>query len=230
MITLYIKTHNKTGLKYFGKTIQDPYKYKGSGVRWKKHIKKYGYDVNTEIFAQFENETDELSEVALMFSEHNDIVNSDEWANLMEENGLDGGSSPESIRKMLITRKDSSDGKSSYKLGGEQTLKTKKETFLEDGRSLLQATVEKTAETRRARGDFKKLAERHAEGDFWETKKCEFCEIEVTAGNFQRWHGENCKFNTNNKRKIMICPHCKKEGSNNMRRYHFDNCKMKDLK
>ncbi len=30
MVTLYIKTHNKTGLKYFGKTIKgDVHKYKG---------------------------------------------------------------------------------------------------------------------------------------------------------------------------------------------------------
>lgn len=90
-ITLYIKTHNKTGLKYFGKTKQDdPYSYLGSGTYWKNHLKKYGNDISTEIFAEFENECEELVETALKFSKENDIVESNKWANLIEENGLDG--------------------------------------------------------------------------------------------------------------------------------------------
>ena len=40
--TLYVKTHNKTGLKYLGRTTQDPYKYKGSGTYWRSHLKKHG--------------------------------------------------------------------------------------------------------------------------------------------------------------------------------------------
>lgn len=39
MIHLYIKTHNTTGLKYFGKTTKDPYKYLGSGKHWRAHLK-----------------------------------------------------------------------------------------------------------------------------------------------------------------------------------------------
>ena len=39
---LYIKQHTKTGLLYFGKTVNDPNKYHGSGKRWVKHIKKHG--------------------------------------------------------------------------------------------------------------------------------------------------------------------------------------------
>lgn len=35
---------------------------------------------------------DKVKDVALQFSEDNDIVNSSEWANLKEENGIDGGS------------------------------------------------------------------------------------------------------------------------------------------
>jgi hypothetical protein len=87
---LYIKTHNITGLKYFGKTTKDPYKYKGSGIYWTKHIKKYGYDVITEIIGIFEDRY-ECETIAISFSKSNDIVNSNLWANLIEENGLDGG-------------------------------------------------------------------------------------------------------------------------------------------
>lgn len=91
MITLYIKTHNKTGLKYFGKTIKkDIEKYTGSGKYWKNHIHAHGYDVTTEIYAQFEEECDDLINTALYFSESNNIVNSKEWANLIPENGLGG--------------------------------------------------------------------------------------------------------------------------------------------
>ena len=48
---LYLKTHNKTGMKYLGITTGDTINsYKGSGAEWKKHIKEHGkHDVTTEI-------------------------------------------------------------------------------------------------------------------------------------------------------------------------------------
>ena len=81
-IYLYIKTHNLTGLKYFGKTIQlNVEKYRGSGTVWLNHIKKHGYNVSTEIIACFED-IEKCKEFAYDFSIKNDIVNSSEWANL----------------------------------------------------------------------------------------------------------------------------------------------------
>lgn len=50
--TLYIKTHNKSGLKYLGQTKQDPFKYKGSGDLWLAHISQYGNNTTTEILLQ----------------------------------------------------------------------------------------------------------------------------------------------------------------------------------
>lgn len=89
-IYLYVKTHNITGLKYFGKTTKpDPISYVGSGLYWKRHLSKYGKDFSTEIIGEFYDE-DECSKVALEFSRNNNIVESDEWANLIYENGLDG--------------------------------------------------------------------------------------------------------------------------------------------
>ena len=67
------------------------YRYRGSGKYWLRHIKKYGYNVETKIVGVFEN-IDEATEFALKFSRDNNIVESKEWANLMEENGRDGGS------------------------------------------------------------------------------------------------------------------------------------------
>src|SRR5713101_5315832 len=89
MITLYIKTHNITRLKYFGKTTRNnPEKYKGSGVYWKKHIKKHGNNVTTEIFGKYDN-IEICTEAALKFSIDNDIVNSIQWANLRNKNNLE---------------------------------------------------------------------------------------------------------------------------------------------
>lgn len=87
---LYIKQHNQTGLKYFGKTIQDPYKYPGSGLRWTRHIRKHGDDVST-IWCKLFSDKDELIKFAIKFSEENNIVESKEWANLKIENGTTGG-------------------------------------------------------------------------------------------------------------------------------------------
>lgn len=90
MMYLYVKTHNKTGLKYLGKTTsKDPYSYPGSGTYWSNHIKKHGYDCTTEILLATKDK-EELKETGLFFSKLFNIVNSKEWANLKEESG-DGG-------------------------------------------------------------------------------------------------------------------------------------------
>jgi hypothetical protein len=86
---LYIKQHKTTGLKYFGKTTNEVTSYKGSGVHWKRHLAKHGDDIET-IWSQLFTDEESLVTYALAFSEVNDIVNSDEWANLIVENGLDG--------------------------------------------------------------------------------------------------------------------------------------------
>lgn len=50
---LYIKTHQITGLKYFGKTINNPYRYYGSGIYWLRHLKEHGYKIDTEVLGLF---------------------------------------------------------------------------------------------------------------------------------------------------------------------------------
>lgn len=88
---LYIKTHNKTGLRYFGKTItKNPHSYRGSGKRWLNHLKYHGNDVVTEVIGFFEDESSCRS-VALEFSSVNNIVEDDSWANLEVEDGIQGG-------------------------------------------------------------------------------------------------------------------------------------------
>lgn len=88
---LYLKRHRDTKLYYFGKTAtSDPVKYKGSGRYWKNHLKKYGKNIETVWYQKF-YDIQELIGFASAFSEIFDISNSELFANLCEENGLDGG-------------------------------------------------------------------------------------------------------------------------------------------
>lgn len=93
---LYIKTHNKTGLKYLGHTKQDPSIYPGSGVRWKQHLRKHGNDVTTEVLVECETEA-EIKRWGLYYSNLWNVVESEEWANLMPEEGQKGPGLPKGV-------------------------------------------------------------------------------------------------------------------------------------
>lgn len=91
---LIVFTHQKTGLKYFAKTtrIHEMHLYKGSGLHWKRHLKMHGRSVDASVLGFYFKE-EACVKAALDFSEKNNIKESDEWANLVLENGLDGGAS-----------------------------------------------------------------------------------------------------------------------------------------
>lgn len=88
---LLVMTHNKTGLKYFCKTtrINEINWYKGSGIHWKRHLKIHGRDVSVGVVG-FYNDRQRCIDAAIAFSQENDITKSSEWANLIDENGIDG--------------------------------------------------------------------------------------------------------------------------------------------
>jgi len=97
---LYVKTHNKTGLKYLGYTSnKNPCEYKGSGVYWSNHISIYGYDVKTKILKELDSK-DDIKKWGLYYSRLWNIVESKKWANLKEEQG-DGGRQSEEIRRKI---------------------------------------------------------------------------------------------------------------------------------
>ena len=88
---IYVKQSPK-GLLYLGKTIQDPYKYEGSGLRWQNHLKAHNLkpnDLQTWILHETINQ-DEVKELGLYYSNLFNVVKSDNWANMKEEIG-DGG-------------------------------------------------------------------------------------------------------------------------------------------
>jgi len=87
---LYVKTHTVTGLKYLGYTGKsDPFKYKGSGQYWLKHLRVHGNDYNTEILKEC-SDKQEVKYWGTYYSDLWDVVDSNEWANLKPETGYGG--------------------------------------------------------------------------------------------------------------------------------------------
>ena len=88
---LLVKEHTVTGLKYFCKStrLDKLEKYTGSGTYWIRHLKTHGKTFTTGVVGVY-YERERCVNVALEFSKTNNIVESSEWANLQEENGIDG--------------------------------------------------------------------------------------------------------------------------------------------
>jgi len=88
-----VKTHCNTGLKYLCKkstdNIESCYTYTGSGKYWRNHLKKHGYNIITKIIEICDSKKD-LTEKGIYWSRKLNVVNSEEFANLVEERG-DGG-------------------------------------------------------------------------------------------------------------------------------------------
>jgi len=226
MIYLYVKTHNKTGLQYLGKTTaKDPHLYTGSGKYWKLHLSKHGKDYSTDII--FESlDLAEIKEKGIYYSQLWDVVNSDKWANLKEEQG-DGGATIQTIesnqkrsntmkgrvftdehkQKLSAANKGHPDNRSpeslaSFKEKASQKLKGKKkpEGFGEAVGNRRRGT--KMSEESKAKMKTKWTSERKVE------------------------QSERTRLQNQNRPKIS-CPHCSFIGTNpgNMKRYHFANCK-----
>jgi hypothetical protein len=94
------------GMKYFCKSIvEDITNYPGSGVIWKKRIKKYGKDkINTLWVSEWYTDPHEIQQAALHFSKENAIVESTEWANQKPEDGLDGGRQTPEVLARIVSK------------------------------------------------------------------------------------------------------------------------------
>ena len=135
-IKLSIKQHNQTNLMYFGKTSKnDINNYRGSGTYWTNHIKKHKYNVNTICIGTYAENDPKLVELALNFSIIFNIVESKEWANLILENGLDGGihtlESKRHLSKVLTGIKRTDKTKQNMKKAKENiSLETKRKSSI----------------------------------------------------------------------------------------------------
>lgn len=185
-IYLYIKTHNKTGLKYLGKTKQDPFEYKGSGVYWVNHIKVHGNDVTTEVLASCST-PEEIKELGLYYSKLFNIVESSDWANLMEENGV-GGANKTSFKKGLIP---ANKGKKSpeiskakfdyWKKWKEENLEYKAKWKINNYEKKGYAKVSELGKKQTAINNTTMIV-------------CPHCDKQSNVGNAKRWHFDNCRF------------------------------------
>lgn len=88
---IYVK-QSPLGLFYLGKTEQDPFKYKGSGKKWKAHLIENNItsDQITTFVLHKTDDKDELEFICRIYSDLLNIVDSNEWANMKKEIG-DGG-------------------------------------------------------------------------------------------------------------------------------------------
>jgi hypothetical protein len=200
-IYLYHKRHTITNLNYFGKTKNDPYTYNGSGVYWNNHLRKHGKHIETVQVWKFDN-LDECSKFAIDFSNKNNIVESTEWANLCIENALSGGDkfssmTPEKLADINARKSNSHIEVWKVRSKDEQSDNTKLLWNTRD-RSTINDIANKISNTLLA-----KTAEQRAE-------------------TLRKRH------ETASLAHYIICPHCSKIGKNasNMRRYHFNNCKL----
>ncbi|HET8688408.1 MAG TPA: NUMOD3 domain-containing DNA-binding protein [Methanosarcina sp.] len=218
---LYIKQHNITGLKYFGKTTRNPYSYIGSGTYWRRHLKLHGRDVTT-LWCQLFNSEDEIKKFALEFSNKNNIVESKEWANLRPEDGLEGGSIPghkrsiETREKLSIIaskriQSEESNRKRSAALKGvprprseeHQANLTKSLKGKIPWNKGLKLEDEKYKGGRKNKGKQPRLGavvsketkiKQSIKAKNREKYLCPHCGKLVAGSNFFRWHGNNCKF------------------------------------
>lgn len=180
---LYIKQHSITKKKYFGKTTRDPYKYNGSGKVWTRHINKHGKEHIVTLWVSDLFYDTSIVDIALHFSIENNIVESNDWANLKLENGLDGG--------------DTWSGKSHSK----------------------ESNAKRSASMKGRISNKKGITGIYLHSE--ETKN------KISAAKIGRTRSEEERISMRKPKSKCICPHCGQlGGSNNMKRWHFDNCKI----
>jgi hypothetical protein len=168
---LLVMQHNVTGLKYFCKTsaLDRVYRYKGSGKRWVNHLNKHGRDVTVGVMGLY-TDKNKCFNAAIQFSKDNNIVESSEWANLIEENGMMGASlagelngfygkkhTPETLEKIRQKKIGVSVNKGAYRSPENcakisASLKGRKNPAISKaltGRKLTQETIEKIKQSRK---------------------------------------------------------------------------------
>jgi hypothetical protein len=208
IIYLYKKTHRITGLQYLGKTTSiDPHSYSGSGKYWKSHLKKHGFDYDTEILRECTT-SDEVKQWGEYYSTLWNIVDDRNqfghktWANLKPESGDGGDPGPagrSKISKSLTGRKHTST---------ENEHKSKRQTGIKRSPEYLAKKIGLKYKTQQSRTAPNKNKGRPA-----------------TAAQAKA-NAITAAARVGVKQSIVECPHCgKKGGSQTMPRWHFDNCK-----
>jgi hypothetical protein len=186
-VWLYIKQHNKTGLRYFGKRTcelkEEVLIYNGSGKYWARHLEEHGNAITTLWCAPFVDRSD-LIEFATFFSEFYNIVDATVdgkklWANLIPENGLDGAPKGCKMPSTSISNILNKKGKPSP-LKGVPTGKPN-------------LGVAKANKLRTGMPSSRKGKPNGLEGKTYIKKVCPHCNIAGGGSNMNRYHFNKCK-------------------------------------
>lgn len=220
-IYLYHKRHKITGLNYFGKTKgSDPIGYLGSGVYWRSHLTVHGEEVETLQLWEFDNQ-DECSKFAINFSITNNIVESEDWANLCIEDGIGGGDMlsqlPETRYKEICEGRSRKTKKSWENRSKDTQANTQSEIWANRSETIKNNIFNKISETLIKKSDEERAITLQKRRDTLNKRTEEDINRE-----------KELRKATLNKRPSLICPHCSlvSKSAVNMRRYHFDNCKL----
>lgn len=206
---LYIKRCTHCGLMYFGKTTHaDPTRYAGSGVLWKKHLRKHKPIVET-IYSELFNDGELLTEFALFFSEYHDIVKASKWANLKEENGKDGNPVGKNFRNGL-----------------ESPLKGRKSplTGIKTGRATAGCFKKGRVNSEEHRAQSSIINKGNTHGSANKGRQATNKGVSPSPESRQKMSQSRTGLIYSK----VTCPHCNKTGgSTGMGRWHFDHCKFR---
>jgi hypothetical protein len=173
-IYLYVK-RSPRGLFYLGKTKRNPFEYKGSGLKWKRHLSKYKIklsDIETWILHETTSE-DDLKNMGKYYSKLFNVVDSDSWANLKDEEG-DGGFGS---------------GESHPWFGRKKTLEHRKKLSISSKGNKSNLGIRKTEETKEKIRNAQKGIPR-------KKSVCPHCGKEGNNSTMHRWHFDKCPIKT----------------------------------
>lgn len=144
---LYIKQCAHCDKKYYGKSTSNNIEnYEGSGKLWKLHLKKHNCKSIHLWNSNWYYDEDSIKADAKRFSIENNIIKSDKWFNLKEENGIDGGDNSVFIDYSIMSKLFSGDNNPAKKPGvGEKISKSLK------GRKQSDAHIRKNSEFRKGK-------------------------------------------------------------------------------
>jgi hypothetical protein len=230
--SLYVKTHQVTGLKYLGYTkSSDPHKYTGSGKYWRLHLKKHGKDYNTKILHECNNK-EEITTIGTYYSNLWNVVESKEWANLRPETGDGGG--------LQGVWTNPNKGKTFKEIFGEEKAsiirqKLRNSSFMKTpaGREQHRQRMLRTGGPMKNPETVKKQKAKTSGENHWIRKNPGLAQEKMGGENhYSKKEGYVCKtIGENNpmfgkKVKRVTCEHCNKEVAiNGYAQWHGDKCK-----